>query len=109
MEQRRKIGVVVFQWGGPDSLDAVEPFLYNLFLDPDIIDFPFAKLARPVLARLISTTRTRKVKKCYAAIGGQSPIVRWTARQAQALEEVLQPPLGPPLVLAIRYWHPFTE
>jgi len=109
MERDQKVGVVVFQLGGPDSLDAVEPFLYNLFLDPDIIDFPFAKLARPVLARLISTTRTRKVKKCYAAIGGQSPIVRWTARQAQALEEVLQPALGARVVVAMRYWHPFTD
>jgi ferrochelatase len=109
MERDQKVGVVLFQLGGPDSLDAVEPFLYNLFLDPDIIDFPFAKIARPALARLISTTRARKVKRGYAAIGGQSPIVRWTARQRQALEEALQPSLDARVVVAMRYWHPFTQ
>lgn len=109
MQRDQKIGVVLFQLGGPDSLEAVEPFLYNLFLDPDIIDFPFAKVARPALARLIAATRTKKVKKSYAAIGGQSPIVRWTARQAQALEQALQPSLDARVVVAMRYWHPFTE
>src|SRR5688572_4856943 len=93
MERERKLGVVLFQLGGPDSLDAVEPFLYNLFLDPDIIDFPFAKLARPALAKLISATRSKKVKKGYAAMGGKSPIVEWTARQARALEDALRPSL----------------
>jgi protoporphyrin/coproporphyrin ferrochelatase len=109
MERERKLGVVLFQLGGPDSLDAVEPFLYNLFLDPDIIDFPFAKMARPALAKLISATRSKKVKKGYAAIGGKSPIVEWTARQARALEDVLRPALGAHVVVAMRYWHPFTE
>ena len=109
MSRDQKIGVVLFQLGGPDSLEAVEPFLYNLFLDPDIIDFPFAKLARPVLARLIATTRAKKVKKGYAAIGGQSPIVRWTARQRQALEDALRPSLDARVVVAMRYWHPFTQ
>ena len=108
MERERKLGVVLFQLGGPDSLDAVEPFLYNLFLDPDIIDFPFAKMARPALARLIATTRTKKVKKGYAAIGGKSPIVEWTARQARALEDALRSSLDARVVVAMRYWHPFT-
>ena len=48
-----KTGVVLFQLGGPDSLESIEPFLYNLFCDPDIIDFPFAKIARKPLAKLI--------------------------------------------------------
>jgi len=109
MERERKLGVVLFQLGGPDSLDAVEPFLYNLFLDPDIIDFPFAKIARPALAKLISATRSKKVKKGYAAIGGKSPIVEWTARQARALEDALRPALHAHVVVAMRYWHPFTE
>ena len=54
---QKKIGVVLFQLGGPDSLDAIEPFLYNLFCDPDIIDFPFARIARQPLAKLISMRR----------------------------------------------------
>ena len=109
MERERKLGVVLFQLGGPDSLDAVEPFLYNLFLDPDIIDFPFAKIARPALAKLISTTRSKKVKKGYAAMGGKSPIVEWTARQARSLEDTLRSSLDASVAVAMRYWHPFTE
>jgi ferrochelatase len=105
----RTIGVVLFQLGGPDSLDAVEPFLHNLFLDPDIIDFPFAKLARPTLARLMAASRTKKVQKSYAQLGGKSPIVEWTHRQARALEEALRESLDARVAVAMRYWHPFTE
>ena len=58
----RRVGVVLFQLGGPDTLEAIEPFLYNLFCDPDIIDFPFARIGRKTLAKLISTTRASKVR-----------------------------------------------
>src|SRR6202049_3359228 len=81
----RRVGVVLFQLGGPDTLAAIGPFLYNLFCDPDIIDFPFARLGRKPLAKLISTTRARKVQHHYATIGGGSPIRRFTERQARAL------------------------
>src|SRR5258708_16909178 len=84
----KRVGVVIFQLGGPDSLAAVEPFLYNLFCDPDIIDFPFSRLGRRALARLISKTRAKKAAQHYAAIGG-SPIPRFHAQQARALEAVL--------------------
>src|SRR5207245_2171948 len=84
-----KTGVVLFQLGGPDSLEAIEPFLYNLFCDPDIIDFPFARLARKPLAKLISTSRARHVQHHYAGIGGKSPILEFTRRQAVALEREL--------------------
>jgi len=103
------IGVVLFQLGGPDSLAAVEPFLYNLFLDPDIIDFPFARLARPVLAKLISSHRARKVQEHYASIGGKSPIGDLTERQARALERELRKTLDARVLVAMRYWHPLTE
>ena len=56
----RRVGVVLFQLGGPDTLDAIQPFLYNLFCDPDIIDFPFARIGRKPLAKLISTTRAHR-------------------------------------------------
>ena len=85
-----KTGVVLFQLGGPDSLEAIEPFLYNLFCDPDIIDFPFAKLARKPLAKLISTSRAKHVAHHYAEIGGKSPILDFTRRQAVALERELR-------------------
>ena len=55
----RRVGIVLFQLGGPDTLEAIEPFLYNLFCDPDIIDFPFARIGRKPLAKLISATRDR--------------------------------------------------
>ena len=104
-----KLGVVLFQLGGPDSLAAIEPFLYNLFCDPDIIDFPFARIARQPLARLISTTRARHVRDHYAEIGGRSPILEFTRRQARALEADLRRDFDARVVVAMRYWHPFTE
>ena len=82
----RRVGVVLFQLGGPETLEAIEPFLYNLFCDPDIIDFPFARIGRKPLAKLISSTRAKKVQHHYAVIGGGSPIRKFTEQQAQALE-----------------------
>jgi protoporphyrin/coproporphyrin ferrochelatase len=106
---KRRVGVILFQLGGPDSLAAIEPFLFNLFCDPDIIDFPFARLGRKALAKLISTTRARKVAHHYSVIGGGSPIRRFTERQAQALEGELQSlGLDARCFVAMRYWHPFT-
>jgi ferrochelatase len=105
----KKIGVVVFQLGGPDSLEAIEPFLYNLFCDPDIIDFPFARIARQPLAKLISTRRAKHVAHHYAEIGGRSPILEFTRRQAQALEQELRREFDARVVIAMRYWRPFTE
>jgi ferrochelatase len=105
----RRVGIVLFQLGGPDSLEAIEPFLYNLFCDPDIIDFPFARIGRKPLAKLISTTRAHKVQHHYASIGGCSPIRRNTERQAQALEmELRHLGLDATCFVAMRYWHPFT-
>ena len=105
-----RLGVVLFQLGGPDTLEAIEPFLYNLFCDPDIIDFPFARLGRKPLARLISSTRARKVRRHYATIGGGSPIRRNTERQAAALQAELEGRgFDARCFVAMRYWHPFTE
>lgn len=105
----RRLGIVLFQLGGPDTLEAIEPFLYNLFCDPDIIDFPFARIGRKALAKLISTTRARKVQHHYATIGGGSPIRRHTERQARALETELRGQgFDAHCFVAMRYWHPFT-
>jgi ferrochelatase len=103
-----KLGVVLFQLGGPDSLEAIEPFLYNLFCDPDIIDFPFARIARQPLAKLISSTRAKKVAHHYAEIGGKSPLLEFTRRQAAALEAELRRDFEARVVIAMRYWHPLT-
>ena len=105
----RRVGIVLFQLGGPDTLEAIEPFLYNLFCDPDIIDFPLARIGRKPLAKLISTTRARKVQHHYATIGGGSPIRRNTERQARALETELRGQgIDARCFVAMRYWHPFT-
>ena len=105
-----RVGVVLFQLGGPGRLDEIEPFLYNLFCDPDIIDFPFARIGRRPLAKLISTTRARKVQHRYAAIGGGSPIRRFTEQQARALEaELSSRQIDARCFVAMRYWHPFTS
>lgn len=103
------VAVVLFQLGGPDSLAAVEPFLYNLFSDPDIIDFPFARLARPTLARLISSRRAKHVQQHYESIGGKSPIRERTDQQARALEDELRKTLDARVFVAMRYWHPLTQ
>jgi protoporphyrin/coproporphyrin ferrochelatase len=105
----RRTGVVLFQLGGPDTLEAIEPFLFNLFCDPDIIDFPFARIGRKPLAKLISSTRARKVQHHYATIGGGSPIRRFTEQQARELQRKLgRSGLDARCFVAMRYWHPFT-
>ena len=103
-----KLGVVLFQLGGPDSIQAIEPFLYNLFCDPDIIDFPFARIARQPLARLIASRRAKHVAHHYADIGGKSPILEFTTRQAVALERALREEFDARVVIAMRYWNPLT-
>jgi protoporphyrin/coproporphyrin ferrochelatase len=105
----KRVGVVLFQLGGPDSLAAVEPFLFNLFCDPDIIDFPFSRIGRRPLAKLISSTRAKKAGQHYASIGGGSPIRKFTERQAAALEaQLILEGIDARCVVAMRYWHPFT-
>ena len=105
----KRVGVVLFQLGGPDSPAAVEPFLFNLFCDPDIIDFPFSRLGRRPLARLIASTRAKKVADHYRVLGGFSPIRQLTERQAAALEaRLIRDGIDARCVVAMRYWHPFT-
>ncbi len=102
--------MVLFQLGGPDRLEAIEPFLYNLFCDPDIIDFPFARIGRKPLAKLISTTRAKKVQHHYSVMGGASPIRHFTEQQARALaNKLIETGLDAHCFVAMRYWHPFIS
>jgi ferrochelatase len=105
---KKTVGVVLFQLGGPDAPDAVEPFLYNLFSDPDIIDFPFAWMARRPLARYIARRRAAVVREHYEAIGGQSPIRLLTERQASKLAAALSGSFRARCWVAMRYWKPLT-
>ena len=99
---------MLFQLGGPDSLEAVEPFLLNLFLDPDIIPLgPFGLLRRPI-AKLISSRRCIPVAGKYGQIGRRSPIGTLTERQRLRLVQAVSPYIDPVAVVAMRYWHPFT-
>jgi len=99
--------VVLFNLGGPDSLDAVQPFLYNLFADPDIIDLPLGWLTRKPLARLISSRRAPEAAHGYAAIGGKSPLLDNTRAQATALQRELGDEAY--VTIAMRYWHPRAD
>lgn len=124
-ENPNTIGVVFLNLGGPDSLQAVRPFLYNLFSDRQIIRLGPSFLQKP-LAWLISSLRSGKTENLYRMIGGKSPILEITTAQAKALAELLNQqsiPPHPPLAkggnhggatsfrvfVAMRYWHPLTE
>lgn len=97
-----KTAIVLFNLGGPDSLDAVQPFLKNLFSDPAIIGVPDP--LRWLLARFISSRRTPVAREIYAKMGGRSPILPNTTAQAKALEAELGE--GFKTFIAMRYWHP---
>lgn len=98
--------VVLLNLGGPDSLAAVRPFLYNLFSDPDIFKFPLGAPTQKLFAWLISTRRASEAGKGYAAIGGKSPLLENTQRQAQALVQALAADGPFEVFVCMRYWHP---
>ncbi len=102
-----KTAVVLLNMGGPDSLEAIEPFLFNLFSDPDIFKIP---IGQKFFAKLISRKRAPKVAKEYEQIGGKSPINEWTEKQRSLLEKKLNKVNSDIKVFtAMRYWKPFTE
>lgn len=124
---KETIGIVLLNLGGPDSLSAVKPFLYNLFSDREIIRLGPPFLQKPI-AWLISSLRSKKTKKLYGLIGGKSPILDITMAQADALESILNTKdegrkttddsssLIPhpssfqfKVYVGMRYWHPFIK
>ena len=105
----RRVAVVLMNLGGPDSLQAVRPFLFNLFKDPAILPLPAP--ARLALAALISSSRARTAKANYAQMGGASPLLKETEAQAEAFCAALARRLPGEEVrtfVAMRYWRPFT-
>jgi protoporphyrin/coproporphyrin ferrochelatase len=106
---KKRVGIVLFQLGGPDSLQAVEPFLLNLFLDPDIIPLGPVGFLRKPIAKMISSRRCVPVAAKYAQIGRKSPIRLLTERQRRALIAAVSPHIEPLAVTAMRYWHPMSE
>lgn len=106
----RRVAIIVFNLGGPDGQDAVRPFLFNLFNDKAIIDAP--QPFRYLIAQLISRTREKQAKANYALMGGGSPIVPETRKQADALEAAMAARVGNvtfKCFLAMRYWKPFVK
>jgi protoporphyrin/coproporphyrin ferrochelatase len=102
---RPKVAVVLFNLGGPDSPEAIRPFLLNLFRDPAILRVPF--FVRPLLARKIASARLQPATAAYQLLGGKSPLPEMTEAQAAAIEAAL-PELDAKCFVAMRYWHPFS-
>lgn len=93
--------------GGPDSLDTIEPFLNNLFKDPDIFKIPFGQ---KLFAKAISKLRTKKVVEQYKQIGGKSPQNEHTETQRKLLEVSLRNAgIDVDVLVAMRYWKPLTD
>jgi len=109
----RKVAIVLFNLGGPDTRENIRPFLQNLFADPAIIRAPGP--IRWALSRIISRTRAPAVAKNYALMNqpeGGSPLLPETRKQADALEAELAvrlPGIESKCFIAMRYWHPFTH
>ena len=109
-EQQEKVAVILLQYGGPDDQDSVQPFLFNLFNDPYIIEAP--AFVRWPLAHLLSRLRAPKARAIYQEMGGGSTIKSYTQSQADELGTVLnsqQFGLGEvKTFVAMRYWHPLS-
>jgi ferrochelatase len=117
-----RTGILLLNLGGPDSLEAVRPFLYNLFSDREIIQLGPPFLQKPI-AWFISTMRSSKSRNMYSLIGGRSPILDITKAQAGALEKALNQGAGTreqgarspipdrnfKVYIGMRYWRPFIR
>ena len=105
-----KKAIILFNLGGPDKLENVEPFLFNLFNDPAILNLP--SFFRYPLAKLIAKRRTPTAKKIYEELGGSSPILKLTEKQALALESKLNKDdklSDYKCFIVMRCWHPRAE
>ncbi len=103
-----RLAVVLFNLGGPDRLEAVQPFLFNLFNDPAIIGLPGP--IRWLLARAVAKRRAPIARQIYAHLGGRSPLLELTRAQARSLEKKLVADGDEARVfIAMRYWHPMSR
>jgi ferrochelatase len=103
-------GVVLLNMGGPDSPDAVRPFLARLLSDRDLIPLPAGTVTQPLFAWIVSRVRARKVRRYYEEIGGGSPIAALTEAQRSALDASLAGTGGNfKVYVGMRYWHPLSK
>ncbi|MCW8859614.1 MAG: ferrochelatase [Deltaproteobacteria bacterium] len=107
MPDTKPTALILLNMGGPDSLEAVEPFLYNLFCDRELIQLPAGALLQKPFAKLISYFRAKKVVENYRAIGGKSPLLEWTQKQAAGIAQRLGEHFEPYVIM--RYWNPRAE
>lgn len=107
MNDSKPIGLVVLNMGGPDSLKAVRPFLFQLFSDRELIRLPAGALLQKPFAAMISLLRAPKVRLNYAQIGGKSPQLEWTRRQVEGTARLLGEQVRP--YIAMRYWAPRAD
>lgn len=105
--EAKKTALVLLNMGGPDSIEAVEPFLYNLFADRDLIQLPLGAVLQKPFARLISHFRAKSVRENYRRIGGKTPLLHWTALQAEKSAAQLGDNWHP--YVAMRYWAPRAD
>ncbi len=105
----KRTGVVLFNLGGPQSLDDIEEFLFNLFMDPYIIEIPLRGAPRRMLARFIAKRRAEKTRHYYEVMGGKSPQYALTVAQASALERRLRQEYDVRVYVGMRYFKPYIE
>ncbi|RMG55677.1 MAG: ferrochelatase [Acidobacteria bacterium] len=106
MAPRARIGILLLNFGGPETPSDVRPFLRHLFADPEVVRLP--AIIRVPLARLLAGIRYRQSREYYRQIGGGSPIRRITERQGEALKRALQQwgyDVG--VYIGMQCWHPF--
>ena len=114
-QDSKRLAIVIMNLGGPDQLDAVEPFLNNLFRDPAILRVP--NFIRPSLAVFLSKYRAPIARQIYTEVGGSSPLIKETQAQADALEQYLRSAAWPldlsfeevKVFISMRYWRPFPH
>ena len=105
-----KTGILLLNLGGPDTLDAVRPFLTRLFSDREIIRLPGGRVGQWFIGRMIAIKRTKEVQENYHKIGGGSPIVCWSTLQGEGMVSRLRA-RGHDVeyALCMRYWNPDTD
>lgn len=106
---RASAAIVLLQLGGPSSLEEVQPFLENMFRDPELFKLPIPAWAQDWLAEHVARWRAKQARPLYASIGGRSPIGEITARQALLLERELNRSMRSRVFVAMRYGTPSTE
>jgi ferrochelatase len=108
-KDEKKVAIVLFNLGGPDKLESVRPFLFNLFSDKNIINLP--RFFRYIIAWIIAWRREKVAKKIYDLIGGKSPILEETLLQKESLSKTLRQkiPNKFEVFICMRHWHPMAE